>query len=188
MPETVVTRRCSQCKSIKPLDQFTKNRSKPLGHNYECFPCAADSSREYYEKYHENHKNEFAVYRQRYKENNPEEIKARQVLNNAVRDGKILRPESCIRCNSTRRIQGHHYLGYAPEHHFDVMWFCESCHKTIHRLEEQAHVLAEAVSLWLAVPVCAQNLRHPTAAPDPVRLALQSLLEVVSAFQVEHKP
>lgn len=34
-----MTRRCSDCKETKPLAEFHRDRSKPLGHGYRCKPC-----------------------------------------------------------------------------------------------------------------------------------------------------
>lgn len=62
----------------------------------------------------------------------PEKRKAQWTLSNAVRDGKILKPDCCSHCSSKKRIQGHHW-SYLPEHQLDVIWLCATCHGAEHR-------------------------------------------------------
>ena len=52
----------------------------------------------------------------------------------ALRHGQLIKPEVCEHCGKRRRvIQGHHYLGYEPEHWLDVQWLCTKCHGKAHR-------------------------------------------------------
>lgn len=58
---------------------------------------------------------------------------AHYVVNNAVRDGKLIKPNSCVKCGKTDcKIYGHHW-SYLPEHHLDVLWVCSSCYGKEHR-------------------------------------------------------
>jgi hypothetical protein len=41
----MLIRTCRVCRVEKPLNEFTKNRSKSLGHDYECLCCHRASSR-----------------------------------------------------------------------------------------------------------------------------------------------
>lgn len=52
----------------------------------------------------------------------------------AVRSGRIIKPTVCSRCPNTERIEAHHYLGYAKEHHYDIVWLCKKCHHLAHHL------------------------------------------------------
>lgn len=61
--------------------------------------------------------------------------KARYYLTNAIRDGKIQRPDKCELCSGTGRIEGHHHKGYAKKHWLDIQWLCTPCHKAIERKE-----------------------------------------------------
>lgn len=55
-------------------------------------------------------------------------IKARYAVSNALRDGKITRPNQCSDCHKNRKVQAHHFLGYAPAHWLDIKWLCKKCH------------------------------------------------------------
>lgn len=52
-------------------------------------------------------------------------------VGNAVRDGKLEKPEACQVCGASgRRIQGHHHDYSKP---LDVVWVCPPCHREFHR-------------------------------------------------------
>jgi len=63
-------------------------------------------------------------------EKNPDGHKAHIILNNAVKTGRIPRPEECCECNAIGRLHAHHEDYSKP---LDVMWLCASCHKLKHR-------------------------------------------------------
>jgi hypothetical protein len=73
--------------------------------------------------------------------NTPEKKAARKAVSHALEDGTLLKPDACTRCNSTRNVQAHHYLGYAPEHQLSVVWLCGPCHKRIDKLAPHDVVL-----------------------------------------------
>lgn len=56
--------------------------------------------------------------------------KANYTLRNAVKSGKIIKPNKCeiIDCNETK-IYGHHHLGYNKENWLNVQWLCSKHHK-----------------------------------------------------------
>ena len=60
--------------------------------------------------------------------NNPEKVRAHYLLNNAVRDGRVIRPEKCL-CGAPNP-EGHHEDYSKP---LDVLWRCPKCHKRLKR-------------------------------------------------------
>jgi hypothetical protein len=69
----------------------------------------------------------------KYRSKNPEKYRANCAVNNAIRDGVLVKPCKCERCESTTNIQGHHW-SYLEEHWLDVIWLCTSCHSEEHKL------------------------------------------------------
>lgn len=52
-------------------------------------------------------------------------------VGNAVRDGKLEKPNACQVCGTTeRRLHGHHHDYSKP---LDVVWVCPPCHREFHR-------------------------------------------------------
>jgi hypothetical protein len=62
----------------------------------------------------------------------PMKRRAQVAACNAVRDGRLTRPDSCSRCAGGKsRIEGHH-----PDYSklLDVTWLCVPCHRVVHGL------------------------------------------------------
>jgi hypothetical protein len=96
---------------------------------------------EYYENYREENKEqrrEYKVeyrkvnrvrvfeYNTRYREENPEKYQARTVVNNAIRDGKLVRQN----CWCGKIGQAHHEDYTQP---LEVQWLCRKHHAELHR-------------------------------------------------------
>lgn len=64
-----------------------------------------------------------------YREANPKKYKAQTWINNAVRDGRLVKLDSCEVCNSTDHIEGHHDDYDKPT---VVRWLCSRCHSLWH--------------------------------------------------------
>lgn len=60
----------------------------------------------------------------------PKRAKAKSMISHAIRDGKIVRPNSCETCGSDGTPQGHHCDYNRP---MDVMWLCIKCHRKWHK-------------------------------------------------------
>lgn len=63
---------------------------------------------------------------------NPEKRAANIIVGNAVRDGRIIKPTACSRCNGTphrRDLHAHHHDYCLP---LAVEWICVKCHGVEH--------------------------------------------------------
>jgi len=55
--------------------------------------------------------------------------KARTLVSKAIKEGVLIRPAVCPRCEVERFVEGHHEDYNKP---LDVMWLCRSCHRRHH--------------------------------------------------------
>lgn len=78
-------KRCCTCKQTKPLAQFPRNPSKPLGVGRCCFPCQRAYCRDHYQRNRSSY----------YKRN----VESRKRLNKIVENSKIGKP--CMDCGRT---------------------------------------------------------------------------------------
>ncbi len=84
--------------------------------------------REYNRIYNNNWRKENGYHSEiKWKQNNPEKVKAQRLLNYAVRVG-LVEKKPCSICNNIKS-QAHHEDYLKP---LDVIWFCALCHKHHH--------------------------------------------------------
>lgn len=145
---------CGKCDSAKSPEEFyVSNRSRCK----ECVKAAVRANRkrraQYYRKYdrmrfqtdpkirarHKRYqaseagKQSMLKSRRKWMERHPERRAAHITLGNAVRDGKINKPDRCEACGDRhKRIHGHHEDYRKP---LDVTWLCPPCHRLIHHPE-----------------------------------------------------
>lgn len=67
--------------------------------------------------------------RKRYRANYKEKCYAEGLVNEAIRNGKLKRPEACEVCKTKCKVQAHHPDYSKP---LEVMWLCVSCHAKEH--------------------------------------------------------
>jgi hypothetical protein len=71
-------------------------------------------------------------YARHYRANYPQHYLCHMILGNAVRSGKIIKPEECSECHQIlRRIDAHHEDYSKP---LEVVWLCHKCHMRLHRM------------------------------------------------------
>jgi len=137
-----------------------KRSDRPSGYKSECKECYYKNynHKAYSKKYRNSNKGRVTrnIYaekfrktekgkkiRQRcqnkYRKNNQKKIKAEKIIFNAVRYNNIppAHKLKCFRCGAKARDY-HHYLGYDPEHWFDIKPICRICHRIIHNLPVSA--------------------------------------------------
>jgi len=134
---------CRQCRSNKELVLYYKHKSMPDGHLNKCIECVKirvkahrelnlDKIRAYDRG---RSKLEHRVFLNKenskeYRVKNKEKYKAHNKVNNAVRDGRLLKPLKCEHCLETHnQIEGHHKDYSKP---LDIIWLCSPCHKILH--------------------------------------------------------
>lgn len=149
---------CKVCNTEKELCCFYKHKQTKDGYLNKCKDCAKkqaiknrNDKIDYYREYDKKRANlphrimarvEYqktdsgkiskAKAIKKYRKNNPDKLKAHNAINNAIRDGKVLKPSVCSICGiKDVKIHGHHYDYNKP---LDVVWCCEQCHAEIHRL------------------------------------------------------
>ena len=94
----------------------------------------------YRKEYRERHSQKISVYNKQYYAKYPERVQARNAVSYAIQRGDM-RPASDFPCarNGDRcrgqASQYHHYKGYAPENHFDVIPVCAVCHKALEKIK-----------------------------------------------------
>lgn len=63
-----------------------------------------------------------------WRKEHPEAYRAQTAVNNAVRDGRLVK-EPCSICGDSNRVHGHHKDYSKP---LDVIWLCAKCHQRVH--------------------------------------------------------
>jgi hypothetical protein len=150
---------CKTCGTCKPLSEFYTHNKMADGYLNKCkecvkkrvaahrdiniekiraydrirgkLPARVDRAREYIKA----HPEKATEYSTRFRLSNPEKYAAHIALNNALRDGKLTKPELCESCGKRNRLHGHHDDYSRP---LSVVWLCPACHKARHlRLQEQ---------------------------------------------------
>lgn len=150
-------KKCFKCEKTKDLAEFYKHKQMKDGHLNKCKDCnKRDVSLNYrenidhYKEYERSRAN--LPHRLQARENyskteegkkalgrgskawsrrNPIKRMASTIVGNAVRDGKILKPETCEGCGSKpNRLHGHHDDYAYP---LVVRWLCPGCHNKWHK-------------------------------------------------------
>ncbi len=140
---------CFKCKKSKPLNHFYKHQGMKDGRVNKCKECNKLDVRknrykniEYYRKYDRDRGNRLPDnYEKEYRARFPDKYKAHTMVSNAVRDGKMTRPNYCQGCGAECRPDGHHENYLKP---LDVVWLCKPCHHFAHASREfieEYHVL-----------------------------------------------
>ena len=139
---TTSVKTCFKCLSKKPLADFYSHKHMKDGHLNKCKDCTKRDARDrrfdpkFREKVlsydRERGSRQTDEYRKMREENHGHKRKASNLVNNAVRDGRLLKPDRCSHCHSNeKRVVGHHPDYSKP---LEVVWLCDSCHQNLHAL------------------------------------------------------
>ena len=149
---------CKKCGEEKPLSEYYKHAKMADGHLNVCKDCkrsdainVRNSNIEYYRAYdrarannpervqaRENYAKSDAgklcskKSHKRFIENNPVARFCQNSVNNAIRDGKLMK-QPCEVCGSTAKVHGHHDDYSKP---LDVRWLCPKHHAEWHKHNE----------------------------------------------------
>ncbi len=66
----------------------------------------------------------------KFRTTHPIQYAATNIVNNAIRDGKLIKPSNCSKCSIECVPDGHH-CDYA--YPLDVKWLCRKCHNDWHK-------------------------------------------------------
>ncbi len=140
---------CSKCKEDKELSEFYTNDKSCK----ECRKAMVRANRKknikYYREYDKKRANRpdrvqarknYAKTPEGMEASNRAKVKwsksnakkrwCSNAVNNAVRDGLLIKPNQCSKCGSNNRIEGHHNDYDNP---LDVTWLCSKCHRAWHK-------------------------------------------------------
>ena len=137
-----VEKECFKCKKEKPLSEFYKHPQMKDGYLNKCKPCAKedvtanrnnniDKVRQYdRDRSKLPHRMKLNTERcKEFRKQFPLAYKAHTAVNNAVRDGRLIKPEICSSCKKpATQIEGHHEDYNKP---LEITWLCASCHRKL---------------------------------------------------------
>ena len=106
---------CFKCGVEKELSEFYKHKKMADGRLGKCKTCTnidVTSNREANIEYYRQYDRDRGVrqgpeYFTKYRADNPKKYKARNMVNNAIRDKKLF-SQACETCGKTERIHAHH--------------------------------------------------------------------------------
>lgn len=152
------SKKCFKCGEVKILSMFYKHPQMEDGRVNKCKECnkldvrknraaKIDYYREYdrqrfqddprvsarHRKYQKTEKGKESCNKSKaaYNRRNPIKRGASHMVCNAVRDGKLAKPEDCECCGSKpKRLHGHHDDYAKP---LNVRWLCPGCHTKWHK-------------------------------------------------------
>lgn len=148
---------CFKCNVHQPLTEFYAHKQMADGHLNKCKTCTKRDTKEnieknpeYYREYDkqranlphraearlkysqtEDGKKNIRKAKEKWSEENLIKRSASKIIENAVRDGKIIKPDSCSECGvKPSRLHGHHDDYNYP---MTVRWLCSKCHTKWHK-------------------------------------------------------
>jgi uncharacterized CHY-type Zn-finger protein len=138
---TTSVKTCFKCGEKKELHRFYKHPQMADGRLNKCKTCTRmdSTARRRNPRFRENvlaydrarGNRQTPEYRTEFYRANQAARKASSAVNNAVRDGRIEKPDRCSHCHEIKKVVGHHPDYSKP---LDVVWLCYACHNQLHAL------------------------------------------------------
>jgi hypothetical protein len=147
--------KCNKCQAEKPITDYYKadrtckecrkaivrqNRLKNLDYYREFDQKRANDPNRVQarKKYAQTEEGKAAKLRamKAYHDRYPLKKAAHIITRNAIRDGKLVKPQAYESCGSQHKIEAHHDNYNYP---LSVRWLCEKCHKEWHRHNEPVY-------------------------------------------------
>lgn len=128
---------CFKCHIEKDLSEFYKHKQMADGHLNKCKACSKSDSTSNRNKnidrireYDRNRGNrQPPEYLKEWRTKHQNKYKAHNMVNNAIRDGKMF-SERCESCGTDSQTHAHHDDYLKP---LNVRWLCAACHSQWHR-------------------------------------------------------
>ena len=102
---------CTLCKENKVLSDFNRQSGRNWLYRSECRLCQNRRRRA----------NKMAK--------DPIKFKSRYKVRDAIKSGKLIRPDRCQSCREKGKIEAHHIDYNEP---YNVKWLCYQCHRKLH--------------------------------------------------------
>lgn len=144
-----MTKTCFKCHVEKDINEFYSHPAMLDGHLNKCKECTRSDVRsnrcanvERYRAYDRQRgfrggskpRNENKT---AWIERNPEKRAAHLAVEQALKDGRLVKPEVCEICDRSLPLAGHHTDYSEP---LVVVWLCDGCHKDVHRKSNLAYL------------------------------------------------
>lgn len=150
----MIEKTCDRCNKTKPIKEFSKDKSRRDGYQYQCKVCNkiwAQSKKGKHASDLYNQSKKGRLVRNRYKKTdkgkktrnkntrqytkeNPQRIKANKAINHAVENHSFPRitTQTCADCG--QQAQHYHHESYAKKDWLNVIPLCAKCHKERHQI------------------------------------------------------
>jgi ribosome-binding protein aMBF1 (putative translation factor) len=136
-----ITKKCFKCEQIKIITDFYPHKQMGDGYLNKCKECAKldeklrriqNPERVKQLEQKRSKKPERIAYakkhNQEWRQKNKLAYQAHCKVNNALRNGKLIKPELCEICGLPSKLHGHHVDYSKP---LEVIWLCAKCHGQI---------------------------------------------------------
>lgn len=124
--------RVVKCGSCGTQDHSILRRNTKMSngmYSYMCTPCNTKRVRAYRQTKRGRERVRQAVYNSIKK--HPHKQRARLQVQEAVRQGKLVKPIVCEECQIDKTVEAHHPDYSKP---LDIKWLCRQCHAALHRI------------------------------------------------------